>query len=102
MCHQSWAGPPPPVMMLNSSRPPVARCRLADARAVVKNLTDVETLGATSAINTDKTGTLTMNEMMVSVIYAAGAWFNVEGEGYRKTGAITSVAGAPVRFAAAV
>jgi Ca2+-transporting ATPase len=69
--------------------------QLADSRAVVKNLTDVETLGATSAINTDKTGTLTMNEMMVSVIYAAGAWFNVEGEGYRKTGAITAVAGRP-------
>ena len=63
---------------------------------MVKNLTDVETLGATSAINTDKTGTLTMNEMMVSMIYAAGAWFNVEGEGYRKTGAITAVAGRPV------
>ncbi|HEX5195981.1 MAG TPA: cation-translocating P-type ATPase [Gaiellales bacterium] len=70
--------------------------QLADSRAVVKNLTDVETLGATSAINTDKTGTLTMNEMMVSVIYAAGAWFHVEGEGYRKTGAITAVAGQPV------
>ncbi len=70
--------------------------QLADAKAVVKNLTDVETLGATSAINTDKTGTLTMNEMMVSVIYANGGWFNVEGEGYRKTGAITSVAAGPV------
>ena len=70
--------------------------QLADAKAVVKNLTDVETLGATSAINTDKTGTLTMNEMMVSVIYAGGSWFTVEGEGYRKTGAITSVAGTPV------
>ncbi|HEV8452607.1 MAG TPA: cation-translocating P-type ATPase [Gaiellales bacterium] len=70
--------------------------QLADSQAVVKNLTDVETLGATSAINTDKTGTLTMNEMMVSVIYAAGAWFNVEGEGYRKSGAITGVAGQPV------
>ncbi len=70
--------------------------QLADSRAVVKNLTDVETLGATSAINTDKTGTLTMNEMMVSMIYAAGAWFHVEGEGYRKTGAITAVAGQPV------
>jgi Ca2+-transporting ATPase len=69
---------------------------LAQAKAVVKNLTDVETLGATSAINTDKTGTLTMNEMMVSVIYAGGAWFTVEGEGYRKSGAITSVAGVPV------
>ena len=70
--------------------------QLAEAKAVVKNLTDVETLGATSAINTDKTGTLTMNEMMVSTIYAAGDWFTVEGEGYRKTGAITGVAGRPV------
>ena len=67
--------------------------QLADAKAIVKNLTDVETLGATSAINTDKTGTLTMNQMMVSVVYANGAWFTVEGEGYRKTGAIKSVAG---------
>ena len=70
--------------------------QLAEAKAVVKNLTDVETLGATSAINTDKTGTLTMNEMMVSLLYAAGSWFTVEGEGYRKSGAIRSVAGAPV------
>jgi len=69
---------------------------LAGARAIVKNLTDVETLGATSAINTDKTGTLTMNEMMVSLLYTGGAWFTVAGEGYRKTGAITSVAGTPV------
>ena len=70
--------------------------QLADAKAVVKNLTDVETLGATSAINTDKTGTLTMNEMMVSTIYAADSWFTVEGEGYRKTGALKSVAAGPV------
>jgi Ca2+-transporting ATPase len=69
---------------------------LAASKAIVKNLTDVETLGATSAINTDKTGTLTMNEMMVSVLYAGGAWFSVEGAGYRKSGAIASVAGAPV------
>ena len=70
--------------------------QLAEAKAVVKNLTDVETLGATSAINTDKTGTLTMNQMMVSTIYANGSWFTVSGEGYGKTGAILSVAGAPV------
>ena len=67
--------------------------QLAAAKAVVKNLTDVETLGATSAINTDKTGTLTMNQMMVSTIYANGSWFTVEGAGYGKTGAILSVAG---------
>ena len=70
--------------------------QLAAAKAVVKNLTDVETLGATSAINTDKTGTLTMNQMMVSTIYASGSWFTVEGEGYRKTGRILSVAGTGV------
>ena len=70
--------------------------QLADAKAVVKNLTDVETLGATSAINTDKTGTLTLNQMMVSTLYAGGSWFTVEGEGYRMTGGIRSAAGAPV------
>ena len=70
--------------------------QLAEAKAVVKNLTDVETLGATSAINTDKTGTLTLNQMMVSTLYASGSWFTVDGEGYRKSGAIRSVAGIPV------
>ncbi|MEU4288618.1 cation-translocating P-type ATPase [Kribbella sp. NPDC026596] len=70
--------------------------QLAAAKAVVKNLTDVETLGATSAINTDKTGTLTLNQMMVSTLYASGLWFTVDGEGYRKSGAIRSVAGKPV------
>ena len=55
--------------------------QLAEAKAVVKNLTDVETLGATSAINTDKTGTLTLNQMMVSTLYASGSWFTVDGRG---------------------
>ena len=70
--------------------------QLADSKAIVKNLTDVETLGATSVINSDKTGTLTMNQMMVSRIYANDAWFTVEGAGYRKSGAIRSVAGVAV------
>ena len=69
--------------------------QLAEAKAVVKNLTDVETLGSTSAINTDKTGTLTMNEMMVHLVYTNHQWLTVEGVGYDKHGSILGVAGAP-------
>jgi len=69
--------------------------QLAEHKAVVKNLTDVETLGATSAINSDKTGTLTMNEMTVESLYYAGEWFTVSGNGYEKTGDILHAAGLP-------
>ncbi|AOW93676.1 metal-transporting ATPase [Rhodococcus sp. WMMA185] len=67
--------------------------QLAEAKAVVKNLTDVETLGATSAINSDKTGTLTMNQMTVRSLYFHGQWYTVEGEGYSKSGRIAHAAG---------
>lgn len=70
--------------------------KLAEAKAVVKNLGDVETLGATSAINSDKTGTLTLNEMMVRKLYYRGEWFSVSGDGYEKSGRITGAAGQPV------
>lgn len=69
--------------------------QLAENKAVVRNLTDVETLGATSAINSDKTGTLTMNQMTARQLFYEGQWYNVEGQGYSKSGSILGVAGGP-------
>jgi Ca2+-transporting ATPase len=67
--------------------------RLAESQAVVKSLSDVETLGGTTVINSDKTGTLTLNQMTATRMLAGGQWFKIEGGGYEKAGAILGPAG---------
>jgi Ca2+-transporting ATPase len=67
--------------------------RLAESKAVVKSLSDVETLGGTTVINSDKTGTLTMNAMTSTTMLAGGDWFKIEGPGYQKSGAILGAGG---------
>ena len=64
---------------------------LAGANAIVKRLTSTETLGSTSAICSDKTGTLTLNQMTVREIIVAGHRFTVTGEGYSSQGDIRLV-----------
>lgn len=56
--------------------------KLAKKNALVRNLPSVETLGSCTAICTDKTGTLTHNEMTVKKIYANKAIVDVGGSGY--------------------
>ncbi|HET9781790.1 MAG TPA: HAD-IC family P-type ATPase [Candidatus Dormibacteraeota bacterium] len=67
---------------------------LADAGAIMKRLRSVETLGSTTAINSDKTGTLTLNQMTAVRMFIAGRQYHVEGSGYSTEGQITRVAGA--------
>ena len=68
---------------------------LADAGAIVKRLRSVETLGATSAICSDKTGTLTLNQMTARRLVLAGRRYGVDGEGYATTGRILATGGGP-------
>jgi Ca2+-transporting ATPase len=66
---------------------------LAKEGAIVKRLRSVETLGSTSAICSDKTGTLTLNQMTARELVVVGRRFSVDGQGYATTGQILRVAG---------
>ncbi|HEY7280560.1 MAG TPA: HAD-IC family P-type ATPase, partial [Actinomycetota bacterium] len=66
---------------------------LAKRNAIVKDLPSVETLGFTSAINSDKTGTLTMNQMTAVEVVDATDRYTISGTGYELEGQVHHAAG---------
>ena len=75
--------------------------RMARRNAIIRHLSAVETLGSATVIASDKTGTLTKNEMTVRVVVTASGRFTFEGSGYEPAGEVRDSGGeiaGPRRF----
>lgn len=70
--------------------------RMAKHHAIVKKLSSVETLGSASVICSDKTGTLTRNEMTVQRVVTGSGEVALTGTGYEPVGEMTNVDGTPI------